>query len=51
MDKMRKERMISLRLTKEALEIMARVSQEQGVSKTAVVEMALRAWKPREVRA
>ncbi len=43
MDK--KEKTVSLRLTKEALEIMASFASKMGVSKTAVVEMALRNFK------
>lgn len=38
----KKVKKVSLRLTREALEIMDKISNLQGVSKTAVVEIALR---------
>lgn len=48
MDTVKKIKMVSLRLTKEALVILDTCSKEQGVSKTAIVEMALRSWSKKE---
>lgn len=49
MDKIKKIKTVSLRLTKEALEIMEKGAKDQGVSKTAIVEIALRFWEKKGI--
>jgi len=52
MSKIKKEKTVGFRLTKEALDILDRVTQEQGITRTAALELAIRkVWGKHEPNA